>query len=436
MVRAVIGGRTRSNRSSSRSRAKSLHFAPKKKRRPSLKLVAALVVLIVLLVAAGAIKAFVAPEPALTVQQVLAPTAVLPGAAPKPAWPASGQAAIEVEGLPPLGSSGGTTAQPIASLAKIMTAYVALQDAPLKPGAQGYNVTVTAADVADYQARLAGSQSIVPVTLGENLTELQLLQGLLVASGNNFATIVAEHDAGSLPAFVAKMQSTAQSLGMTHSTYTDPSGLQGSTVSTAGDQLTLAAKAEAIPVFAQIVALTSVNLPVAGQLPNFNSAVGKNGYLGIKTGSDSTAGGCLVFVNRQTVNGQPATILGVVIGQDRGRVGTAALIAAAVGAADALIHSVLASVGEKTVVPSGTVVAQVTNAQGKRSAATTTSPLTVMGYGGMTIPLSVSFSPLGTTLASGTVVGKVSIPGGAFANATAGSAVPAVTYSWKLRHDY
>ena len=445
MVGTVIGGRTHNRgsrnsrspfRASSSGRAGSLHFAPKKKSRTSLKVALALMVVVVLLLAAGVVKAAVAAEPDLTVRPVIGSSAVLPGPAPRPAWPASGEAAVEVEGLPPLGSAGGGAPQPIASLAKIMTAYVALQDAPLKPGQQGYTVTVSASDVADYRARLASSESIVPVSVGETLTEYQLLEGLLIASGNNFAALIAHHDAGSVPAFVAKMQSTAQRLGMAHTTYTDPSGLEATTVSSAPDQLTLAGKAEADPVFAAIVAMTSVNLPVAGQLVNFNKAVGTNGYLGIKTGSDSTAGGCLVFANRQTVGGRPVTILGVVLGQDKGHVGTSALITAAVNAADALVHSVVAAVGDKTVLPAGAVVARLSNAQGKRSAAATTSPLTVMGYGGMTIPLSVSLNPTGTTVRAGAVVGRVTIPGGGYATVTAGSGVPVPSFGWKLIHDY
>lgn len=431
-MKDVIGGRTRSGRGS--GRAGSLHFAPKKQSGTPLKLSAAVGVLVALLIIAGVIKAGVAPEPHLTVHRLIGASAVLPGPAPKPAWPATGEAAVEVEGLPPLGSSGGTAPQPIASVAKVMTAYVALQDAPLKAGQQGYTVTVSAADVADYRTRLAAAESIVPVAVGETLSEYQILQGLLVASGNNFAALIARHDAGSIPAFVAKMQTTAQTLGMTHTTYTDPSGLAGSTVSTASDQLIVAAKAEADPVFASIVAMTSIDLPVAGKLPNFDKSVGANGYVGIKTGSDSTAGGCLVFANRQSVGGHPITILGVVLGQDRGHISTSALIDAAVSAANALVHSIVPAVGERTVLPTGTVVAQLTNAQGKRSAVATTSPLTLMGYGGMTVPLSVSFDPTGTKVGPGVVVGRVTIPG-AFSSVATNGGVPAASFGWKLLHD-
>lgn len=427
----MIGGRTRGT-----SKSKHLHFASRPKRHRTAKFLMAVGVVVVLLLAAGAVKAAVAPEPALRLDRVIPARLVLPGSPPHPAWPANGEAGVEVEGLPPLGTSGPATPVPVASLAKIMTAYVILRDSPLRPGVSGYTVTVTAAQAADYRQRLASSQSVVAVAAGEQLTELQLLQGLLVASGNNLASILADHDAGSQAAFVAKMQSTALSLGMTHTTYTDPSGLEGSTVSTAADQLILAARAMADPVFASIVAQTSVTLPVAGRLANFNQAVGTNGYIGVKTGSDSTAGGCLVFADRRQVGGHAYTILGVVLGQDQGYQSTQALLAAARGAADALVRSVAAGVGMETVVPSGTVVATVTNAQGRRARVSTTSPVVVMGYGGMTIPLSVDLGAVGTTVHAGQPIGKVSVAGSPSVTATARSAVPDVSYGWKLRHDF
>ena len=64
---------------------------------------------------------------------------------------------------------------------------------------------------------------------GEKLNERQLLDGLLVHSANNLADVLAQWDAGSIPAFVAKMNATATSLGMTHTHYADASGLDPGT---------------------------------------------------------------------------------------------------------------------------------------------------------------------------------------------------------------
>jgi D-alanyl-D-alanine carboxypeptidase (penicillin-binding protein 5/6) len=427
MLKAVIGGRTRS---------RNLHFAPGSKRRAPWRLIAVIIVLLVLVLLAGVVKAAAATPPQLTVKQVLPGRTTFPGPAPQPAWPSSGQAAVEVEGLPPIGSSGSGAPLPIASLAKIMTAYVVLQDHPLAPGQSGFTTTVGAAAVTDYEHRAAAAESVVAVSAGETLNEAQLLEGLLVPSGNNFATLLADYDAGTVTAFVAKMQSTARRLGMAHTTYTDPSGLAGTTVSTATDQLVLAERAMAIPVFARTVALTSVTLPVAGQLSNFLKPVGTGGYVGIKTGSDSTAGGCLVFANQQTTGGHTYTILGAVLGQDKGDESTTRLIRAVQQAADTLVHSIVAAVRVQTVVPAGTVTAVVQNAEGRRVPVTTTAALSRLGYGGMAVPLSVSFEPVGRSLHGSQTVAHVSVVGGDTTAASASTSMPEVSFTWKLTHDY
>lgn len=426
----MVGGRTR------QKQHQSLHFAPKRTRRSPARTIAVVIVVVLVVLVAAVAKAAATAVPRLTVHRLVASSVVIGGTAPSPAWPAGGEAAVEVQGLPSLGSSGGRTPQPIASLAKIMTAYVVLRDHPITTGQNGFTVTITAADVDDYNNRAAQAQSVVAVVQGETLTELQLLQGLLVASGNNLAAVLADYDAGSQTAFVAKMNATAKSLGMTHTTYTDPSGLASTTVSTAGDQLILAAKAMADPVFARVVAMTSVDLPDAGTLSNFNTAVGANGYVGIKTGSDSTAGGCLVFANHKTVDGRSYTILGAVLGQDAGQQSTQTLIAAAVRAANALVQSVARSVSVQTILPAQSEVAVVKNAQGATVPITTSQPLSVLGYGGMTVPLTVELSQVGTKLPAGQKVAVVSAAGGASVAATASRTMPSVAFSWKLLHDY
>jgi hypothetical protein len=76
---------------------------------------------------------------------------VLPGTAPRPDWPGRAEAAVGLPGTGLLGTHGGSAPVPIASLAKIMTAYLVLSGHPLPAGASGPMITVTAADaVAAY----------------------------------------------------------------------------------------------------------------------------------------------------------------------------------------------------------------------------------------------------------------------------------------------
>jgi serine-type D-Ala-D-Ala carboxypeptidase (penicillin-binding protein 5/6) len=231
------------------------------------------------------------------------------------AWPPEGQAAVAVSGLGSLGVSGGQAPVPIASLAKVMTAYLVLRDDPLAPGEEGFEMTIGDAEVDELHERTALGQSVVPVEAGEVLSERQALEALLLPSANNVAALLAVHEAGSVESFVAEMNDAAEELGMSNTHYTDPSGFEDTTVSTAVDQLKVGRAAMADPTFAEIVAMPATVLPVAGEVANFNALVGREGFVGVKTGSDDAAGGCLLFARRTKVDGHRRTVFGAVLGQ-------------------------------------------------------------------------------------------------------------------------
>jgi D-alanyl-D-alanine carboxypeptidase (penicillin-binding protein 5/6) len=188
------------------------------------------------------------------------------------------------------------------------------------------------ADVADTDRRRGRQESVVSVAAGERLTELQALQALLLPSANNIAAVLARWDAGSTDRFVARMNATARSLGMPHTRYTDPSGYDDATVSTAADQVRLVVRAMRLPVFARIVATPNATLPVAGTVHNTNTLLGRNGFVGVKTGSTAAAGGCFAFRAIRSIDGRRTTITGVVLGQPG--------LAAAFAAADAMVDRI------------------------------------------------------------------------------------------------
>ena len=196
-----------------------------------------------------------------------------------------------------------------------MTAYLVLRDHPLRAGESGPVITITDADVADTALRRTREESVVPVEAGERLTELQALEAVLLPSANNISVVLARWDASSVDYFVARMNATARSLGMTNNRYTDPSGYDRQTVSTAVDQLSSVSRAMQLPVFARIVAMPTVTLPVAGVVHNTATQLGHHGFIGVKTGSDTAAGGCFAFRVVRLVDGQQTTITGVVLGQ-------------------------------------------------------------------------------------------------------------------------
>ena len=270
--------------------------------------------LLVILAAAGAFN-YLRPIPAVAATHLLTPTEVVEGTPPALPWPARGSAAVGVSGLGFIASSGNETAIPAASVTKVMTALVLVNDKPLQKDQPGPSVTLGDADVESYESDLRDQQSVVKVAAGEQLTELQLLQGMLVPSANNYAETVARWDAGSIDAFVAKMNARAMALHLTHTKFADASGASASSVSTPTDLMTLGMVAMQNPVLAQLVTLGQVSLPVAGVVYNVNAALGKVGIFGIKTGSGLNTGANFLFAANATVDGHTIVVYGCVMGQ-------------------------------------------------------------------------------------------------------------------------
>ncbi len=256
-------------------------------------------------------------------------------------WPLQGQAALVLGNGRPAASPGEQPV-PIASLAKVMTAYLTLKRYPLSGAQDGFTITITATQAQEEALDAAENQSGVAVGAGEQLTERQLLEALLIPSGNNIARVLADQVAGSRMRFIAEMNQEARMLGMDHTIYTDPSGFDPSTVSTAADQLRIFERAMRFRVFRRIVSMASVTLPVAGTLTTYNPLIAE-GYAG-KTGSDAAAGGCLAFFTPVTVGGRALTAVGVVMGQGQGS-DTSAILAAAGDAATQLVRSAAPATG-------------------------------------------------------------------------------------------
>jgi serine-type D-Ala-D-Ala carboxypeptidase (penicillin-binding protein 5/6) len=277
------------------------------------------------------------------------------GGVPATAWPAYGQAAVQI-GQSRIEAGPNQHAAPIASVAKVMTAYLVLRDHPLRVGEEGPTITLTGADVADTDRRIRQRESVVAIVAGERLTERQALQALLLPSANNVAAVLARWDAGKTVQFVARMNATARSLGMTRTRYTDPSGYDDKTVSTAADQLRVVDEAMRLRVFANIVASSSASLPVVGTVHNTNTLLGRNGFVGVKTGSDKAAGGCFAFRAVRLVRGKRTTITGVVLGQPGYD-----LIDAGLAAAESIVDTIA---GDRAVPHRPTTGAAATTTEG------------------------------------------------------------------------
>jgi len=292
-------------------------------------------------------------------------------------WPTTGQSAVAVPSIGIDVASGPEQPVPIASLTKMMTAYLILRDHPLRDDENGPSVTMTQTDLDDFESDTVEDEANAEVAVGEDLTERQLLEGLLVHSANNFADTLARWDAGDIPTFVAEMNTTATELGMRHTHYADPSGFDQGSQSTAGDLLRVASLDMADPTFASIVRMTSITLPVAGTIATYTPWLGFQGVIGVKSGFTTAAGGCDVVAVIRRVHGANVLILAAVTGQTGPEV-----LAVAGYLALNLADHVVASIGSMRIMRAGERVANVRVA-GHTVAATATSTVTMLTWPGV-----------------------------------------------------
>src|ERR1700682_277836 len=344
------------------------------------------------------------PLPVVAATTAPAPTAV-PGAPPTLPWPAKGEASVGTAELGLLGVSPGEQPKPMASVAKLMTALVVLQDKPLAVDNPGPAITIDAADVADFQARQAAGESVLKVSAGEQLSELDALQGLLVPSGNNIASVLAKWDAGSVDAMVKKMNARATAMGLAHTTFADTAGVSAQTTSNPRDLFRLGVEAMKIPVIAKVVGEVQANLPVAGVVYNVDYVLGQDGIIGIKTGSGPEFGANFVFASSQAAAGQPYNIYGAVMGANT--------LDEAFKATKALIASVRAVVRADKVVGVDDTVARYEAPWGGRANISAAKDFTACSWPGMPIKRTLSVAAVTAPVEAGRQVGNLRVSLGA-----------------------
>lgn len=173
-------------------------------------------------------------------------------------------------------------ARPMASTTKIMTALLVLERANLD-------------DLVTVSPTALVGESSMGLQAGETLTVEDLLWGLLLNSGNDAAAALAEHVAGSQDAFVSLMNQRAAQMGLVHTHFANPHGLDAPDhFSSASDLWRLAETALQYPFFREIVA-TQTHTAAGHPLVNTNELLGLyEGADGVKTGTSETAGQCLV----------------------------------------------------------------------------------------------------------------------------------------------
>ena len=210
-----------------------------------------------------------------------------------------------------------------ASLTKIMTALLVLEAIDQGQLALDKVITVPASAMEG----LAEDGSTAGIQVGEQLTVEQLLYCMLVVSANEACTILGEQVAGSVSAFVDAMNAKAAELGCENTHFMNPHGLHDAQHYTSAWDLYLITKAAMeYPMFMTICDTSAITIPATNLSPerplyNTNYLIcgyRSRGYLysdahGVKTGSHSQAGHCLV----STAQRASMSLVAVVLGGDR-----------------------------------------------------------------------------------------------------------------------
>ncbi|MGV4985521.1 D-alanyl-D-alanine carboxypeptidase [Streptomyces sp. NRAIS4] len=363
--------------------------------------------LALLLVIIFAVVQAVRPLPSPTLGLTAKDTYTFDGGRTNLPWPGEGQGWIDVDGIGTMGHFGQQKPVAIGSVAKTMTAYIILRDHPLKPGQDGPRIKIDPKAETEGGYDKAGESTLNTVKAGDSLTEKQALSAVMIPSANNIARLLARWDVGSEAAFVQKMNATAKELGMADTTYTDPSGLKESTISTAEDQVKLGRAVVKNPALVAITSAASWTDPTGHYWTNYNELPFRMGAIGIKTGSTTAAGGNLLFASRKQVGGRTVTLVGAILGQHKpkildtvNKVSKTALLAAQ----DALTSS--------TILKKGDVVGYVDDQLGGHTPVVITKDVVAVGWAGLEAKLSFASGKVPHTAKAGTEVGSLTVGDG------------------------
>ncbi|MFB6950116.1 serine hydrolase [Streptomyces niveus] len=327
----------------------------------------------------------------------------------KPAlpWPGEGQGFMAATGLGTVDSFGEQKAVPIGSVAKAMTAYVVLKDKPLKKGAQGPSITVDAKAEEDGGLDAQGESTLNTVKEGDKLTQHDALAALMIPSANNIARLLARWDTGgSEEEFVKKMNDTAAELGMKNTKYTDPSGLDATTVSSAEDQVKLGQELVEIEALMDITKLPEWTDPSGKTWRNYNTLVPYDGALGIKTGSTTKAGGNLLFAAHKMVGDTDQLIVGAILGQHQ-----APIIDTVNAASKEVMRATQDELDGATIVKKGQVVGEVDNGLGTKVPLVAVEDVKAVGWSGLTVKLELTdgAKSVPQSAAAGTHIGTLTV---------------------------
>ena len=348
-------------------------------------------------------------------------------------WPAAGASAVGIVGSDILETHGSQAIVPTASTAKIITVLTVLQHKPLRLDESGPAITLSNSDVALYNTYAAQQGSVVKVVAGEQISEYQMLQTIMLPSANNMADSLALWAFGSLSAYNAAASAylAEHNLSGTH-VGSDASGLSPTTTSTAHDLVKLGELAMQDPVLAQIVGQpTATGIPVVKNIKNVNFLLGSANIIGVKTGNTDQAGGVFVSASRTSINNKPVTIVTAYA--------NAPTLFAAVNGSLPFIQSAQANFKSATIVKAGSVVGRYSLPWGGTVPVIAVKSLTIMAWNGSPTAADVHLPAISPATQPGQITGEITTKASALADQktiplSLATAPAKPTIWWRLTH--
>ena len=343
-------------------------------------------------------------------------------------WPAYGQAAFGAVDYGVLEKKNTSKPVPIASISKVIAALAILKQKPLESSQQGPSITITEADVQLYRDYLAKDGSVVPVNIGQQISQYQALQAMLLPSANNMADTTTRWAFGSTSDYTNYANQLVKMLGMNQTTVADASGFSPKTISTADDLIKLGEAVLKNPVLAEIISQSTANFPGVGVINNVNWLLGTDGILGIKTGNTDEAGGCYLFGAKRTIGGRQVTVVGAILGAPTRNI--------AMSDSRVLIEAADKGFEVITAVKQGQVVGRYTLPWGGSVEAVSSDELKILNWNGNPLVVDGNLSDLAAPKEQGYQIGSVKSTTGDIksVNVALKQPVSSPPWTWRIFH--
>jgi serine-type D-Ala-D-Ala carboxypeptidase (penicillin-binding protein 5/6) len=319
-------------------------------------------------------------------------------------WPPSGQSAIGASGYGLLESHNAGSPVPIGSVAKVITALAVLKQKPMAANSQGPILTLSSSDVNLFNTYYLKDGSVAQVAAGEQISEMQALQALLLPSANNIADSLAIWAFGSLNSYITYANGMVKNMGLKTTVVGDTNGFSDTTTSTAADLVKLGIVAMANPVIAQVVSQGTAQIPVEGTISNLNQLLGTDGVNGIKTGNTDKAGSCYLFSAQRVILGHQISLIGAVLGQTS--------LVSVFQAVPPLIKAADSGFNQVTVLHKGQTSGYYQAPWGPASDFKSTQDLSLFAWKDQAIVISNKSKDIKVPLSSGSQIGTVTVNDG------------------------